>query len=109
MTHPASLPDVMCADQVAQLCDCEPSTIEEATRERRFPGVKLGRSWVYPREAVLAALNSQALANVAPAAPAPGPANAVKPLKLVPVAKKAPRRRSPAPLPDPPGFVGGTR
>ena len=109
MTHPATLPDVMCADQVAKLCDCEPATIEEATRERRFPGVKLGRSWVYPREAVLAALNSQALANVAPAAPAPGPANAVKALQLVRVAKKAPRRRSPAPLPDPPGFVGGAR
>lgn len=109
MTSPASLPDVMYVDQVAKLCDCETSTIEEATRERRFPGVKLGRSWVYPRDAVLAALNSQALANVAPAAPAPGPANAVKPLQLVPVAKKAPRRRSPAPLPDPPATARSTR
>lgn len=105
-----TLPAVLTVDQVAELLDCTGDTVETRTRERRLPGVQYGRSWVYPREALLEVLRVQALAHVQPKAadPAAGP-------QLAPDRKQAPkavpmggrsaarqRGRTPAPLPDPP-------
>ena len=105
------LPDVLTVDQLAQLLDCTAETIEERTRARDLPGVKYGRSWVYPRDAVLEVLRRQALAHVRPVADggdsgaptlaAARPAGAA--LRVV-TKQAAPRpsRRNPAPLTDPP-------
>lgn len=56
--------DLLTAEQVAALLDCHVETVEVATRERRLPGLKLGRSWRYPQEALMQVLNAQALASM---------------------------------------------
>lgn len=104
----AALPDVLSAADVAELLDCTPETVEERTRRRELPGVQYGRSWRYPREALLRVLEQQALAHVqAPAAaspPAPAAPMRVVPMPARPAARNPQRQRgrTPAPLPDPP-------
>lgn len=109
----APLPDVIPAALLAELLDCSVGAVEEATRAGRLPGVKYGRSWVYPRDAALQVLTTQALANVRPApvaasASATGPAIALASVRAptsMPVAPRTPGRqprRPPTPLPDPP-------
>ncbi|WP_447775685.1 helix-turn-helix domain-containing protein [Variovorax boronicumulans] len=61
--------DILNKDEVANLLDCEPSTVEEKARSRELPGVKIGRSWLFPRQALLQRLNEMALAKAEPAAP----------------------------------------
>lgn len=115
-----ALPDVLTVAQLAELLDCGPETIEDRTRERKLPGLKFGRSWVYPRDAVLQVLQQQALAHVRPAGgtttPSPAPAGAPAPAQgpaqppaVVALASRMQQRpthrqrgRTPAPLPDPP-------
>jgi hypothetical protein len=103
------LPEVLTAADLAKLLDCTEATVEDRTRDRQLPGLKFGRSWVYPREAVLRVLTDQALQHVAqPAPPAAAQAPAaITPLRMVAPASKRPRRHSPAPLPNPPGWGGG--
>lgn len=102
-----TIPDVLTVAQLAELLDCTEQTVQERTRERALPGVKFGRDWVYPRDAVLRVLNDVALAHVKPVAPAPATGGQVQPLRAVPtpVRPKRARGRSPAPLPDPPGLT----
>lgn len=105
MAEVTALPDMLTVPQLAELLDCTTDTVEERTRERTLPGLKYGRSWVYPRDAVLEVLRQQALAHVRPEVGAQHAAPAPKPLAIAPrPAKRAarPRGRSPAPLPDPP-------
>ncbi|MEZ2293061.1 helix-turn-helix domain-containing protein [Variovorax sp. RCC_210] len=54
--------DILNKDQVAQLLDCEPSTVEEKARNHELPAVKIGRSWLFPRQALMQRLNEMALA-----------------------------------------------
>jgi excisionase family DNA binding protein len=61
--------EILTKQEVAQLLDCELSTIEEKARTRELPGVKIGRSWIFPRQALLQRLNEIALAK--PDAPKP--------------------------------------
>lgn len=98
------LPDVLTTDEVAALLRCEPETVEERTRQRELPGVKYGRSWMYPREALMQVLNRIALMHLEPTSKAQV-SSASKPMRMVaPPAPKSSRshRRSPPPLPDPP-------
>jgi excisionase family DNA binding protein len=53
--------DILTKDEVAAMLDCEPSTVEEKARTRELPGVKIGRSWIFPREALMKRLNEIAL------------------------------------------------
>lgn len=55
--------DVLTKDQVADLLQCDATTVEEHARNGDLPGVKYGRSWVFPRAALLARLNDVAQAN----------------------------------------------
>jgi len=52
--------DILTVDAVAELLCCDPQTVREATRQGRLPAVKFGRDWVYPRQALLDALNAMA-------------------------------------------------
>ena len=61
--------DILNKDEVANLLDCEPSTVEEKARNHELPGVKIGRSWLFPRQALMQRLNEMALARPAPARP----------------------------------------
>lgn len=54
--------DILNKDEVADLLDCEPSTVEEKARTRELPAVKIGRSWLFPRQALMQRLNEMALA-----------------------------------------------
>lgn len=102
------LPELLTAIEVAALLRCEPETIEERTRRRELPGLRFGRSWMYPREALIQVLNKLAMQQLEPSAAVAAPL-AVLPLRMVaPTMPKSPRglRRSPPPLPDPPTRTG---
>lgn len=76
--------DVLDEVEAAALLDCEPSTVQEGARRGDLPGVKFGRSWRFPRSALLEALHQKAMANMVKAAPA-GPLGVQKKvLKRVP-------------------------
>lgn len=58
------IPDILTTDEVADLLQCEVATVEEKLRRGELPGIKPGRSWMCPRQALLDSLNQQALANI---------------------------------------------
>ena len=62
--------DVLNESEAAALLDCEPSTVQEAARRGELPAVKYGRSWRFPRVALLQALDLQAMDNMKKAATA---------------------------------------
>lgn len=47
--------------EVAVHLGCQPSTVREAARTGRLPGLKFGDDWVFPMEALLGSLNRAAL------------------------------------------------
>lgn len=57
--------DILDPDAAARLCGCEPSSILERLRTGELPGIKFGRSWVLPRDALIKRLNEIALAEAA--------------------------------------------
>jgi excisionase family DNA binding protein len=63
--------ELLTVDQVAALFDCSTETVELETREGRLPGLKLGRAWRYPREALMRVLNERALAEMSRKTPPP--------------------------------------
>ncbi|TYK73134.1 helix-turn-helix domain-containing protein [Comamonas sp. Z3] len=81
--------DILTADEVAALLDCEPSTIQAQARAHELPGIKIGRSWRFPRVALLEALNRKALENQIQQAAAPKA-----------VTRKPAGRRAPPTLPN---------
>jgi excisionase family DNA binding protein len=62
--------DILTEQEVATLLDCEPATVQEKARNADLPGLKYGRSWVFPRAALMEALHTKALAR-RPAKPEP--------------------------------------
>lgn len=66
------LDDILDETQVAHLLGCAPATVQEKALLGILPAVKFGRSWRFPREALLKVLNEQALANMNPK-PRPAP------------------------------------
>ena len=78
--------DILTKQQVASLLECEPETVEEKARAGVLPGIKFGRSWVFPREALLTALNKMAVAG--------------RPSVKAPAIHKGVQRRQPPQLAD---------
>lgn len=58
--------DVLNEQEVADLLDCETSTVQEKARVGELPGLKFGRSWIFPRSALLQSLHQKAMENRAP-------------------------------------------
>ena len=56
-----STADILTKDEVADMLDCEPVTVEDKARSGELPAVKIGRSWLFPREALMQRLNQMAL------------------------------------------------
>ena len=81
--------DVMSKDEVAVILDCEPGTVEDKARAGELPAVKYGRSWIFPRTALLECLHKQALENTKPRASATPKAVSIKATKRVPPALPA--------------------
>lgn len=50
--------------EVAALLDCQPSTVATLARDRQLPGVQFGRSWRFPRTALLEVINRMAMNHV---------------------------------------------
>lgn len=71
--------DILDSEQVASLLCCEPATVEDKARRGELPGVKFGRSWVFPREALLESLNALARRNLTQPSADPAPAKACQP------------------------------
>ena len=80
--------EILTEEEVAALLDCEPSTIQAKARAHELPGLKIGRSWRFPRTALLEALNRKAMENQVKRDPVP-----------MAVAKKPSSRRAPPTLP----------
>lgn len=57
--------DVLNIDQVADLLLCEPATAAEYFAKGVLPGLKFGRQWIAPRQALLERLNELALEQAA--------------------------------------------
>lgn len=57
------LNEILDAHEVAEILDCEPNTVREKARRGELPAVKFGRSWRFPKDALLKVLNELALAN----------------------------------------------
>lgn len=62
--------DVLTVKDVADMLGCEEDTVRDKTRQRELPGLKFGRDWVYPRQALLDALNQMAAQAKAKSEPA---------------------------------------
>lgn len=54
-------PDFLTKDQVAELLQCDVLTVEEKARNGAIPGVKIGRSWVFVRSALVARMHELAM------------------------------------------------
>jgi excisionase family DNA binding protein len=63
--------DLLTVAEVARAFECSEETVELETREGRLPGIKLGRSWRYPREALMRVLNERAIEAMGRKAPLP--------------------------------------
>lgn len=79
---------LMTPEQAAEYLGCKPKTVRVRAARGELPGVKVGRDWRFPSEALDEALRIAAMANMAKRRPAP---TAV----AVPKARKS--RRSPMP------------
>lgn len=55
--------DILNAAEVAEMLDCDERTVQEKARTGELPAVKFGRSWRFPRVALLQVLNDMALCN----------------------------------------------
>ena len=56
--------DILTTDEVADLLQCDVSTVENKLRQGELPGIKPGRSWMCPKVALLEVLNQQAHQNI---------------------------------------------
>lgn len=91
-THSA---DILSAKDVAQLLQCDGTTVEEKARSGDLPGIKIGRSWIFPRMALIEAINT--LARDQAASRRNGKTGAVRAIAK-PSSPKS--RKAPPPLPD---------
>lgn len=91
----SDLPDDV---ELAAALGCTPETVQAGALRGDLPGVKFGRGWVFPRDAVLEALNRAARAQ-AEARAAVKISAAPAGVAVTPAAKPA-RRREPVVLPD---------
>jgi len=86
---------ILRAEDVAQLLDCSTETINERTAAGDLPGIKFGRSWVYPAEALFERLNTLAREGRSkPAVASPTPLGIVVP-KVASAARGRARRTRP--------------
>lgn len=60
--------DILTEEEVAELLGCTVETVQEKARTSVLPAIKFGRSWRFPRGALLHRLDQLALAPVVPPA-----------------------------------------
>ena len=52
---------ILAVSEVAEMLQCEESTVQELLRRGELPGLKFGRAWIVPSEPLLQCLNQMAL------------------------------------------------
>lgn len=62
------------SDEVANILQCVPTTIEAAWRARKLPGLRIGQHWMVPASALQEGLHQLAMANMTPEPAADNPA-----------------------------------
>lgn len=78
--------DILTDTEAAALLDCAPSTVQELARTHQLPAVQFGRSWRFPRAALVEYLNRRALEHMTPSRQQPPSAKAVPLRKVTPPA-----------------------
>lgn len=53
--------EILDETEVAALLDCATTTVQELARAKKLPGVQFGRSWRFPRAALLEVVNRMAM------------------------------------------------
>ena len=56
--------DILTTHEAADLLQCQPKTVEDKLRAGELPGIKMGQSWMLPREALLDRINELARQNI---------------------------------------------
>lgn len=112
-------PIVLTTTEVAGMLACGEEQVELLARRGTLPGLRLGRAWVFPVQALAGALNGQAAAEASKRrgdlepAPAPPPAAAPamprtdRPAANSPRMRQSSRQRPPA-IGMPPSMQTGT-
>lgn len=57
--------EILDTDAVAKLLHCDPETVEIKARKGDFPGLKIGKGWIFPRAALMTRLVELALEEAA--------------------------------------------
>jgi len=52
---------IVTSTEVAQYLLCEVTTVEEHLRRGKLPGLKFGRNWIVPTEALMQCLNQMSI------------------------------------------------
>lgn len=78
--------DILTDTEAAALLDCAASTVQELARTHQLPAVQFGRSWRFPRAALVDYLNRRALEHITSARPQKPAAKAVQLRKAAPPA-----------------------
>jgi hypothetical protein len=89
--------EILEVDEVAALLKCDPETVESRTRCGDLPGLKFGRSWIYPKPALMSRLCDLAIEECAKRKL---PSESVA---VVPTSRRRGRGRVPPTLPEFPG------
>ncbi len=82
-------------DQVAALCRCASTTVQDLARAGQLPGIKLGVDWVFPTEALLQRLNELALQQAATRRDPPKPSGQLVDIKAAGATDRRGRRAPP--------------
>ena len=56
--------EILSSEEVAEMLGCTIAVVEANARKGIYPGIKPGRSWRFPREALMEQLNHLARTNV---------------------------------------------
>lgn len=88
--------ELLNAKRVAELLECDEVTVGQRALSGELPGLKIGRGWVFPAEALAARLNELALEQSALRRKPRNQPTAT----VVPVPARAGRRKAPVPLPS---------
>jgi excisionase family DNA binding protein len=105
MSEPIPADDpILTVDQVAAMLGCTARGVRERARRHELPGLKFGHDWRFPRSALVAHLNSAALAAAAQrrAPPAPSAISASTDGAASVPRKRGRPRRQPVTLPPAP-------
>lgn len=92
--------DLLTVEDIADLLHIRPYTVREMARHRRIPATRVGKRWLFPRDAVTAwwQARTQGVAASQPAPPVVEMPRVVEPPKLgerlVPIFKRASWRQA---------------